>query len=349
MFSLLLLASVVIFPREGLEPRVQFWKDVFTLYGDRHLIFHDVKSVHLVYKIVDLETAGTRGDDSIARRNIERTHREEIARSLHQIAAGGSPEWGKDAQQIALKIAASGVADDPRILASRIHVQRGIRERFAEGLIRYSTYRDMIEPILRREGVPDALAALPLVESSYLNLALSRTGAAGIWQFMPSTARLFMKVTATVDERLDPQIATRSAARLLRRNYDTLGNWPLAISAYNHGLSGLMRAKSACGNSIREIIHCYQGRSFGYASMNFYAEFLAAFDLLEKYRYELLPTQVLSIANSPATGSYRVRKGDTLGRLARQFRTTPEQIMVLNGMKDPHRLPAGKVITVPKG
>lgn len=87
MFAILLIASAVMFPRDGLEPGVQFWKDVFTTYGERHLIFHDAKHVHLVYKTVDLEAEGISLTDLSARRNAEAFHREEIIRSLQQIGA----------------------------------------------------------------------------------------------------------------------------------------------------------------------------------------------------------------------------------------------------------------------
>jgi LysM repeat protein len=78
--------------------------------------------------------------------------------------------------------------------------------------------------------------------------------------------------------------------------------------------------------------------------MNFYAEFLAALDLIEEFRAR--PASALFIADS-ARQSYRVRKGETLTAIVRRFRTTPQQIMVLNNMKDPHRLLAGRVIALP--
>jgi membrane-bound lytic murein transglycosylase D len=123
--------------------------------------------------------------------------------------------------------------------------------------------------------LPQDLAYLPHVESSFNLKAYSKFGAAGIWQFTRSTGRRFMQIGYTVDERRDPIAASHAAARLLAENYAKLGSWPLAITAYNHGAAGMERAKRRYG-SFPEIVAHYKGRTFKFASRNFYAEFLAA-------------------------------------------------------------------------
>src|SRR5205823_9329759 len=129
------------------------------------------------------------------------------------------------------------------------------------------------------------IALLPLVESSFENRALSSAGAAGIWQFTRGTGKLYMSVNKKLDERLDPAKATRSAARLLHDNYNALGSWPLAITAYNHGRAGMMHAQSEVGSSdLTKVIQDYKGPLFGYASMNFYSEFIAAVDVYDHYQ-----------------------------------------------------------------
>ena len=90
-----------------------------------------------------------------------------------------------------------------------------------------------------------------------------------------------------VDERLDPFKSSEAAARRLKYNYELLGTWPLAITAYNHGLSGIRRAVRETGSTdIGEIVQAYTGPRFGFASRNYYAAFLAASDVTrnaEKY------------------------------------------------------------------
>jgi membrane-bound lytic murein transglycosylase D len=96
---------------------------------------------------------------------------------------------------------------------------------------------------------------------------------------MPETGRKFLRITETVDERRDPLVSTRAAARLLKENRRLLGNWPLAITA-NHGTEGIFRAIDVVGTrDLVEIIRRYQSPTFGFASKNFYAEFLAAADI----------------------------------------------------------------------
>src|SRR5438094_9172024 len=93
-----------------------------------------------------------------------------------------------------------------------------------------------------------------------------------------------MSVGRKIDKRLEHTKATRAAARLLRDNYNAVGSWTLAITAYNHGRGGMMRAQSEVGSSeITKVIDEYRGPLFGYASMNFYSEFLAAVDVYRSY------------------------------------------------------------------
>jgi hypothetical protein len=123
------------------------------------------------------------------------------------------------------------LADDE----SWIRIQRGGKEQFLEGLKIAGRYMTPMQRIFRDEGLPVELAYLPLVESSFNVRARSSVGAVGMWQFMPETGRKFMRVDTAVDERRDPMRSTRAAARLLKENYRILGNWPLVITAYNHG------------------------------------------------------------------------------------------------------------------
>ncbi|TMA78808.1 MAG: lytic transglycosylase domain-containing protein [Deltaproteobacteria bacterium] len=163
---------------------------------------------------------------------------------------------------------------------TRIRSQRGAKEHFAEGLRISGRYMAQMQKIFRDEGLPVELAYLPLVESSFNIRARSGVGAVGMWQFMAETGKKFMRVDAAVDERRDPMASTRAAARLLKENYRILGNWPLAITAYNHGTDGIFRGiKAVESDNLVDLIQRYQSPTFGFASKNFYAEFLAVVDI----------------------------------------------------------------------
>ena len=338
-------------PSQGLENRIEFWKKVYTQYGQDDVIIHDRIHVNLIYDVA------VRGEQD-SKINAVQQALEEIRQNLD------TPEnLSPLAQQIRDAIMANGItvsADSLDDLRENLHTQIGIKERFREGVIRSGRYLGAFQQILEKEGVPSEVALLPLVESSFENRALSSAGAAGIWQFTRGTGRLYLTVGRKLDERLDPAKATRAAARLLHDNYNALGTWPLAITAYNHGRAGMQRAQSEVGSSdITKVINEYRGSLFGYASMNFYSEFLAAVDVYnnyEQYFGQLVLDRPSSAVEQPvvrlastkpaakktqtatktaaASDRYKVRKGDTLAEIASRFGTTVRELMDTNNLRN---------------
>ncbi|MFQ5483403.1 MAG: LysM peptidoglycan-binding domain-containing protein, partial [Nitrospinaceae bacterium] len=167
--------------------------------------------------------------------------------------------------------------------ARKIRVQLGQMDRFKDGLIRSGRYMKGIEEVFRKNGVPKELTILPHVESSFQVNAYSVVGAAGVWQFTRRTGRRYMEIGYEVDERRDPILSADAAAKLLKHNYQMLESWPLAITAYNHGVNGMKRAKKKFGADIVKIVKKYKKRTFGFASRNFYAEFLAALNVVREH------------------------------------------------------------------
>lgn len=163
----------------------------------------------------------------------------------------------------------------------RIRIQVGQSDRFREGIERSGVYQGRINKIFSKAKLPLELTVLPHVESSFQTNAYSSAGAAGIWQFTRGTGRLFMRVGYDVDERRDPILSTLAASKLLKSNFESLQSWPLAITAYNHGTQGMKRAKRRHGTNIIDVINGYRSRTFGFASKNFYAEFLAALHVVK--------------------------------------------------------------------
>jgi soluble lytic murein transglycosylase-like protein len=101
----------------------------------------------------------------------------------------------------------------------------------------------LVQPILAGEGVPNQLEAVIQVESGGNPLALSPKGARGLWQLMPDTARRYgLRVDSKLDERIDLEKSTTTAARYLRDLYVQFGSWPLALAAYNTGEQNLQKA-----------------------------------------------------------------------------------------------------------
>src|SRR6185437_2615307 len=254
-----------------LQRDVDFWVRVYTQIDTNSGYLHDQYDLAVIYDTLHF------APDSSPRarqRSVNRARDHYIA-ELRRIAAGGplSPEDER------IKALWGAEATPQRLLEATedIRFQLGQSNRFKAGLIRSGAWQKDIARALRDEGLPPELAALPLVESSYNPRAYSTVGAAGLWQFMPSTGRRFMRIDRAVDDRMDPFAATEAAAQLLAYNHRILGTWPLALTAYNHGVAGMRRAVETLGTTnIVTIVRNYQSRTFGFASRNFYVSFLAA-------------------------------------------------------------------------
>jgi len=411
------------FPKPAsIHARVEFWKRIYSEVGTDGGFLHDPDDLSLVYERISLPSGQW---DRAGQRHVDARKRH-IASVLRALAQGKRSDLSAEEQRILALFPAGAGSRALRGKAEAVRFQLGQSDKFRAGLARQGRWDAHIRQVFAERGLPTELGALPHVESSFNPAARSSVGASGIWQFMPSTGRLYMRVDAAVDERNDPFLATVAAARLLKSNHDAIGSWPLAITSYNHGLGGMQRAARQLGTKdIGVIIDRYQSRSFGFASKNFYASFVAAMEIdrePEKYfgavrrdppedpervildhyyrastiaaafgassdalrslnpavsdsvwagkqllprGYELrvprdpmrpAPKVVLaSIAGNErievqvrdSSGTHRVRRGETLSRIAAKYGVSTRAIQHENGLRSPNQIRVGQRLKIP--
>ena len=307
-----------------LQPDVDFWVSIFTDYDTSEGVLHDNRHLGVVYGKLDIPANTSRR----VRNRIVSARRQELQAVLRTLAGGKRDELSAEEARV-LALWPDGVSNaELNAAVNRIRFQLGLSDRFRQGLARAGRWRAFVESEFTALGVPVELAALPHVESSYNPNARSHVGASGIWQFTRSTGRRFMQVDHVVDERNDPFAATRGAGKLLAYNYSITGNWPMAITAYNHGLAGVRRAMRQFGDTAYvEILRNYRGRTFGFASRNFYVAFLAAMEVdlnVEKYFPGVTPEQATNYSTM-ALPSYIA-----VDNLTRALGVTPAQLAQSN-------------------
>jgi len=345
-----------VFPKPApLETQVAFWRNVYGVWSRSQVVLHDNRFLDVIYEVIQLPgeiTEGyTPGQKELVRERTD--YWRSRLRDLEQKAAAGTPLTPDD-RNLASRIAPHGRLKTSLAGASeRLRGQRGLRERFKRGLEISGRYDRHFREIFRQAGLPEELAYLPHVESSFQTQARSSAGAVGVWQFTRGAAERFMSVNATLDERLDPIASAHGAARYLSHAYGKLGSWPLAITSYNHGISGMLRAKQFFGHDFMRIVSDYDHPQFGFASRNFYAEFLAAREVAN--RPEHFFAEGLRYEKPLDWDRVVLTQNATVPVLARQYDTDKSRLIALNAAwtesakSGKAALPAGTAVWLPSG
>ena len=278
LLSTLLLAPAAVagqplFPLpDSLRPAVDFWTRIYTEVDSNAGYLHDSRNLGVIYETLRFKPySSPRQQKKIVKRKVE--HYRALLRTL---AKGKREDLTKEEKKLLAPWGDSATSETLTAAAKNLRFQRGQADRLRKGVIRSGAWEKDIDRILSDAGLPKALAVIPHIESSYNPTVRSPIGATGLWQFTRTTGKNFLRIDYVMDERLDPLQSTAAAAELLKYHYQVLGSWPLAITAYNSGVSRVKRAVRKTGSEdIGVIVSDYKGRRFGFASRNFYAAFLA--------------------------------------------------------------------------
>ncbi len=323
---------------EEITRRVDFWIEVFKGWKKEQAIFHDPDSPERVYSVIQTGEGCSRS----ARKKVKR-ERARLKKALESLATKvGNNQNITQKEQHLYQLFPSAKASEIRKAAKSIRCQGGVRDGFLKGLQRFHRYSALVDSVLEHNSLPPDIRYLPFVESSYNPAAYSKAGAAGMWQIMPKTARVLgLELNATIDERLDPEAATRAAAKYLlnaRRSLMELARTidpsikttdinPFIITSYNYGVNGMRRAIRKIKPDYMSVLNNYKSAGFQVAVKNFYSSFLAARHVaLNSDRYfgqyahaEKVRTQTLVLKNSTS-----------IDRIKKVFNLTEKDLKPLN-------------------
>jgi len=234
----------------------------------------------------------------------------------------------------------------PRVDSFVAQFQTNLRGFYSRALSRSGRYVPRMSSILQKNGVPQELAYLPLIESGFSVHAVSRAGAVGPWQLVRGTGRRYgLRIDRYVDERRDPVKSTQAAAQYLKDLHDMFGDWHLSLAAYNTGEMNIVRILER-----RRIASFWEMSERGYLhqeTSNFVPEFLAALQIAaapEAYGFEA-PTDT-----TPNYDVVTVHRSLPLSTIAKLSGTSTKSLKELNpalrrGVVPPH----GYAVRVPKG
>jgi membrane-bound lytic murein transglycosylase D len=293
-------------------PTVRFWFGIYTQFDSKQIIIHDKDNLGLVYSVLDFTKLNTTGVNRFAQsaivQKIIRDKTSSITFAYTQLSLG---KTDSTLSQNILKllrdhklVIPAGAVERKKFFDIRIEnirTQTGQRDAIATGINRMIPFSLFLKVIFAEFDLPSQLTAIPFLESSFNNVAESKVGALGIWQFMPHIGNHFMpKRTDMADYRSNPFIASIAALHLLKENYKILKSWDLAVTAYNSGTKHLVKARKDLGiKHLEEIFMQYNHPHIGFASKNFYAEFIALVATLA-YRDEIFPAAEYDSIHDPS-------------------------------------------------
>ncbi len=332
---------------KAIAKNVAFWEKIYSKYSLNEAVIHDTEDLSKVYEIIPLL-----GDDLPGANHFNSVFQQlakEKYRVILQKLTTQKPTT-RDEKRVAALFSGKNRQAELAMAVDNVRSQRGQKERFLNGVIHSGRYMKEIKQIFRAYHLPEELAYLPHVESSFNFKAYSKYGAAGIWQFTHTTGKQYLTIDNIIDERLDPILATHAAAKYLKNSYSTLNDWPLALTSYNYGLSGMLRAVKDEGNYER-VFNNYNKGYFKFASRNFYSEFLAAL----KVAKEIEANPKIRIDSAQSTRYLNLSGYLPIQDVSKHFGVSTEVIQSLNPallssvIKGEKHIPKGYVIRLPVG
>jgi membrane-bound lytic murein transglycosylase D len=266
-----------------LKDNIEFWKNIYSSFDSNQVIFFDMQDPKIIYYVMDLPKIPNEISAPKFSKEVS-LQRDKIKKILDAIQFEEEFIEEKNELYEKIKDILGKIELNPESkMSDRLRTQSGLKSQFELGLKLSGRYMEEMKLLLKSMNMPEDLIALVFVESLFYLHAVSHASAAGPWGIMKETALASgIHVNNLVDERRDPLIATKAAANYLKKSYENLKSWPLAITSYNYGYSGTLRASLKLEtNDLEKVLKEHYSPIFGFASKNYYAEFLAAKEVLD--------------------------------------------------------------------
>jgi membrane-bound lytic murein transglycosylase D len=293
----------------------KFWFSVYAEYSSSQVILHDKLNLGLRYTVLDFSFLKKSNLNRFTKSNIQTkiTHEKvkNIKRQINKLKNIKSFSKVKKSELFKILILNKVVLSSNHkkrqnqltLLYQNIRAQTGQRNKVYQGIINFLPYENFFKHYFDLFQLPQELLGIPFLESSFNTTAHSKVGALGIWQIMPFIARKLLPYNEHIDGRMSPFLSTIASLHLLKQNKRILKRWDLSVTAYNSGTKHLLIAKKKLkvklrNLSLKKVFTMYNHPHLGFASKNFFPEFLALTRVLAyKNLIFNLSSQNISILN----------------------------------------------------
>lgn len=283
-------------------PNVHFWFLIYTQFESSQVVIHDKVNLSLIYKILDFSSLHKKDISKNIIYVLQNKLTDEKLTSIKQdldFLIKNPFSLEPKAKNIYRILRQSNISIPVkkldraaffREMRDNIRSQTGQKNFIREGVIRSLPYQNFLSKYFKGKNLPPELLAVPFLESSFNPNAESKVGALGVWQFMPLISSYFVpKRTNQIDYRSNVGVASIAAAYLMSENHRIMKSWDMTVTAYNSGTKHLLKTKRELASNdvdLEAVIKHSDSAHFGFASKNFYSEFLALTRALA-YREEL--------------------------------------------------------------
>jgi len=276
-------------------PNVNFWFLIYTQFESNQVLIHDKNNLSLIYKVLDFSSLHKKGlSKNVLYILQQKISQEKIEKLKDELKALANDPFSvdHDAKNMFRTLSEAGIPVPSKKLERQaffnklrdnVRTQSGQRNFIKDGIIRSLPYKTFLEKYFTQHKLPPELLAVPFLESSFNPKAESKVGAMGPWQFMPLIGSYFVPKSSKsppFDYRSNVGVISVAAANLMKENFRIMKSWDMAVTAYNSGTKHLLRTRRELIAAKKEVnleavIKHSDSQHFGFASKNFYSEFLA--------------------------------------------------------------------------